>query len=86
MSCVYAKEKFVSLSKGVIDRLRSIGSKALFFLLICLDAIKFLWLSVFTIIETICLKIWAKPFSTGTIKVPFRMTFLAQKSLCLSPL
>ena len=30
VSCVYAKEKFVSLNKGVFDRLRSTGSKALF--------------------------------------------------------
>ena len=86
VSCVYAKETFVSLSKGVIDRLRSTRNKALFFFLICLDAIKFLWLSVFTLIETISLKIEAEPFSTGTIKVPFRMTFLVQKRLCLNSL
>ena len=62
VSCVYAKETFVSLSKGVIDRLRSPGNKALFFPLICLDAIKFLWLSVFTLIETNCLKNLGRTF------------------------
>ena len=38
----------------------SIGSEV-FFILKHLDATKFVFLSVFTIIERICPKIWAKP-------------------------
>ena len=34
-----------------------------FFLLICLDASEFVMLSVLTLVETICPKIWAKPLS-----------------------
>ena len=49
-----------SLSIDVFERRTSIESKA-FSLLICPDAIKFVLLRVFTLIETICLQIWAKP-------------------------
>ena len=41
----------------------SIGSKV-FFLLICLEGTKFVLLSVFTLIETTCPKIWAKLLHT----------------------
>ena len=51
-----------SLSKGVFERRTSTGSKAFSFL-ICLDDIKFVLLSFFTLIEAIWLKIWAKPSS-----------------------
>ena len=49
-----------SLSKGVLERRTSTGSKA-FSLLTCLDDIKFEFLSFFTVREVIWLKIWAKP-------------------------
>ena len=51
-----------SLSKDVFERRTSTGSED-FSLLICLDDIKFVLLSFFTLIETIWLKIWAKPSS-----------------------
>ena len=41
-----------NLSKGVFERRTSTGSED-FFLLICLDAIKFLLFSCFTLVETI---------------------------------
>ena len=49
-----------SLIKGVFERRTSTGSEA-FFLLTCLDDIKFVFLSFFTITEAIWPKIWAKP-------------------------
>ena len=70
-----------SLSKGVFERRNSTGSEV-FFISKHLDATKFVSLSVFTIIETICPKIWAKPQSTD----PFRLTCVAQKCHCLSSL
>ena len=45
------------LSKGVFEQ-RNVNRKWAFSLLICLEAAKFVLLSVFTLIETICLKIW----------------------------
>ena len=45
-----------SLSKGVFERRTPTGSEV-FFILKQLDATKFVFLSVFTIIETICPKI-----------------------------
>ena len=42
-----------SLSSGVFERRTSTGSEP-FSLLICLDATKFVLLSVFTLIETMC--------------------------------
>ena len=49
-----------SLSKGVFERRTSTGSEV-FFILKHLDAPKFVFLSVLTIIETSCPKRWAKP-------------------------
>ena len=49
-----------SLSKGVFERRTSTGSEV-FSLLTCLDDIKFVFLSFFTVIEAIWLKICAKP-------------------------
>ena len=46
--------------KGVFERRTSTGSEVIFNLK-HLDATKFVFSSVFTIIETICSKIWAKP-------------------------
>ena len=57
-----AEVKIVSLSKGVFEPRTSTGSED-FSLLICLDDIKFVLLSFFTIIVTIWLKIWAKQSS-----------------------
>ena len=50
------------LSKGVFERRTSNGSEA-FFLIVCLDGTKFVLLSVFTLIEMIWPKMWAKPLS-----------------------
>ena len=47
-------------SKGVLV-LRTLTGSEVFFILKHLDVTKFVFLSVFTIIETICSKIWAKP-------------------------
>ena len=47
-------------SKDVYEQCTSTGNEA-FSLLICLDAFKFVLLSSFTLIETICPKMWAKP-------------------------
>ena len=49
-----------SLSKGVFERRTLTGSGA-FSLLTCLNDIKFVFLSFFTVIKAIWLKIWAKP-------------------------
>ena len=49
-----------SLSSDVFERRTSTGSEV-FSLLTCLDDIKFVFLSFFTVIEAIWLKIWAKP-------------------------
>ena len=54
--------QLVSLSKGVFERRTSTGSEV-FFILKHLDAPKFVFLSVLTIIETSCPKRWAKPLS-----------------------
>ena len=48
--------------KGVFERRTSTGSEV-FFILKHLDAPKFVFLSVLTIIETSCPKRWAKPLS-----------------------
>ena len=47
-------------SKGVFV-LRTLTGSEVFFILKLLDATKYVFLTVFTIIETICSKIWAKP-------------------------
>ena len=49
-----------SLSKGVFERRTSTGS-SVFSVLIFLDTTEFVLLRVFTLTETICPKIWAKP-------------------------
>ena len=51
-----------SFNKGVFERCTSTG-RELFFILNRLDTAKFVFLSVFTITETICPKSWAKPLS-----------------------
>ena len=56
-----------SLSNGVLERRTSTGSEV-FFNLKHLDAPKFVFLSVLTIIETSCPKKWAKPLSKNEKK------------------
>ena len=73
-----------NLSKGVFERRTSTGSEV-FFILKHLDASKFVFLSVFIIIETICPKIWAKLPSKNE-EDRFRLTCVTQKRLCLSSL
>ena len=53
------KKGLRSLSKGVFERRKSTGSKDFSFL-ICLDAMKFVLVSFFTLVETIQLEILAK--------------------------
>jgi len=48
------------LSKGVFERRTSTGSEV-FSLIVCLDATKFVLISVFILVETIWPKILAKP-------------------------
>lgn len=50
--------------------------------LICLDAIKFVLLSFFSLINTICLGIGAQPQPKNGKNPP--LTFVAQKRLCFS--
>ena len=57
-----AARKRELISKGVFERRTSTGSEV-FFILKHLDAPKFVFLSVLTIIETSCPKRWAKPLS-----------------------
>ena len=56
-----------SLSNGVFERRTSTGSEV-FFILKHLDAPKFVFLRVLTIIETSCPKKWAKPLSKNENK------------------
>ena len=55
-----ARVKIVSLSKDVFKQCTSTGSEV-FLILKYLDATKFVLLSFFTVMETTCWKIWAKP-------------------------
>ena len=70
-------------SSDVFERRMSTGSERFSFL-ICLDATKFVLLSVFTLIETICPKICSKSRLKGAKKNNFRLTSLAPRSCCLS--
>ena len=51
------------------------------FILKHVDATKFVFLIVFTIIETICPNIWAKPLSKNEKKDYFRFTCVAKKNV-----
>ena len=70
-----------SLSKGVFERRTSTGSEV-FSLLTCLDDIKFVFLSFFTVIEAIWLKICAKPPSKNQ-KRPLPVDVRRSKTLLL---
>ena len=75
-----------SLSKGVFE-LRTSNGSDIFSILKHLDATKFAFLSVFTIIEAICPNIWGKPPSKNEKKKDhFRLTRVGQKRLRLSSL
>ena len=73
-----------SLSKGVFERCTSTGSED-FSLLICLYAIKFVLPSFFTLVETILLKILAKPLFRN-VKSPLPVDLRRSKRLCLNSL
>ena len=73
--------KLWRLSKDVFERRTSNGSES-FSLIVCLDDTKFVLFRVFTLIETICPKMWAKPLPKNA-KVHFRLTCGSQKRLCL---
>ena len=75
------RQSLESLSKGVFERRTSTGSEA-FSLLTCLDDIKFVFLSFFTVIEAIWLKIWAKTPSKDE-KRPLPVDVRRSKTLLL---
>ena len=68
-------------SKGVFV-LRTLTGSEVFFILKLLDATKFVFLSVFTIIETICSKIWVKPPSKNE-KTPLPVEVSASLKMSL---
>ena len=70
-----------SLSSDVFERCTSTGSEV-FSLLTCLDDIKFVFLSFFTVIEAIWLKICAKPPSKNE-KRPLPVDVRRSKTLLL---
>ena len=78
---VIFRELLGSLSSDVFERRTSTGSEV-FSLLTCLDDIKFVFLSFFTVIETIRLKIWAKPPSKNE-KRPLPVDVRHSKTLLL---
>ena len=65
--CFSRSRSLRSLSNSVFERRTSTGSEV-FFILKHLDAPKFVFLSVLTIIETSCPKKWAKPLSKNEKK------------------
>ena len=77
-----------NLSKDVFERRTSTGSEV-FSLLTCLDDIKFVFLSFFTVIEAIWRKICAKPpskkatsGSRAPARKPYRITLLFTRKVC----
>ena len=56
--------------KGVFERRTPTGREA-FSVLLCLDDTKFGLLSVFTLLEMICLKVWAKPQLKNATKTTY---------------
>ena len=54
-----------------------------FSLLLCFDATRYVFQSVFTLVETICPKIWANR-SSRMQNVYFRLICVAEKRHCLS--
>ena len=72
-----------SLSKDFFERRTSTETEALF-LLVWLDATKFVYLSVFTYIKTICAKIWAKPLPKNAKKTTSGWCAPLKKRLCFN--
>ena len=70
-----------SLRSDAFERRTSTGCELFFSLVICLDATKFILLSVFTLIETICPRICSKSRPKGT-KSPLPVDGVAQKRPC----
>ena len=62
-----------SLNKDVFERSTSTGSEICSFS-ICIDTIKSVLLDVFTLIEMICPKSWAKPLLKNPLQVDFRLS------------
>ena len=62
------------MHQGVLELGMSTRDEALF-LLIYPNATKFVLRSIITVIETTCLKIWAKPLAKNT-KVPFQLVHM----------
>ena len=79
---VYTRSRLIirSLSEGVFVR-RTLTISEAFFLLICFDATKFVFLSFFTIITTICPKIWAKTLPKN-VKSPIPVDVRRSKTSC----
>ena len=77
--CILA---IVSLSRDVSERRTATGSE-LFYYLTCLHTITFILLSIFSVVETIRLKIRRRPLSCD---VHFRFLSLLENATCLSPL
>ena len=73
-----------SLSSTFFERRTSTGSEP-FSLLICLDATKFVLLTVFTLVEMICPNFCSKS-QLKCAKSPLCLTRVAQKRCCLSSL
>ena len=65
--CIVITEDIMELKQRRFERRTSTGSEV-FFILKHLDAPKFVFLSVLTIIETSCPKKWAKPLSKNEKK------------------
>ena len=72
-----------SLSKDFFERRTSTETEALF-LSVWLDATKFVYLSVFTYIKTICAKIWAKPLPKNAKKTSSGWCAPLKKRLCFN--
>ena len=70
-----------SLSKDVLERRTSTGSEA-FFSFICLDSNKFVLLSFFSLIKTICPRVWTNPLPNDA-KSPLPVDVRRSKTLLL---
>ena len=70
-----------SLSKDVFERRTSTGSEA-FFSFICLDSNKFVLLSFFSLIKTICPRVWTNPLPNDA-KSPLPVDVRRSKTLLL---
>ena len=76
-----ARRRLGSLSKDVFERRTSTGSEA-FFSFICLDSNKFVLLSFFSLIKTICPRVWTNP-PPNDAKSPLPVDVRRSKTLLL---